>query len=141
MKELIVGAGVAASLGLYLGNLAQPQLALDAPAPMEPVAAVFTGWDDGASAAYAGPAPDHVIGSDWAPERHVVTMEPRAAPQPTPDEIELAYEERAFAEAADSAPQPEAPPAAPTYPPVAGDILAGTNGAAPPAAIDQTPEV
>ena len=136
----MVGAGVAAALGLYLGNLAQPQLALEDPAPMQAAAAVFTGWNDPAPAAYAEHEPAYVMGSDWLPQKHVVVAERHATPAPTADDIEWAYEERAFAESA--AGLPEAPPAPPpTYPSVAGDILAGTHGVEAPAAVDLTPEV
>lgn len=135
----MIGAGVAAALGLYLGNLAQPKLDLQAPAPMQAATAVFTDWSDPAPVAYAGHAPDHVVGSDWLPQKHVVAVESDATPAPTADDIEWAYEERAFAEAA--APLPETPPpTSAAYPSVAGDILAGAHAAEAPT-VDETPEV
>jgi hypothetical protein len=140
MKELMVGAGVAAAMGLYLGNLAQPRLALDAPARMQPAMAVFTDWSESAPAAPASQAADHVAASDWRPQKQALAVQSHDTPMPTADDIEWAYEERAFAESA--APLPEAPPPAPaTYPSVAGDILAGTHRTEAPAAADPSPDV
>jgi hypothetical protein len=143
VKELIVGAGVAAALGLYLGDLAQPEFGLDSPELMQPAAVSFADWDDGAPAAHVGGVPEHVFGSD-RPRRHGVAVESHPASSSSVDEVEWAYAERPFADekiADDVARAPETPPAPPTYPSLAGDILAGTHGAEPPLALDLTPKV
>lgn len=134
MRELFLGSAPAAALGLLLGGMARPELAIEQPRPMEPaqVAYVSAPYEP---PAYAATPPSYVLGTDWTRRSRIFIASSYVEPTP-PEPADYAYAEHASVDA--SATEIFNPP--PSYPSVDGDILAGIGSAEPPVIETAAPE-
>jgi len=148
MRDIIIGAGVAATLGLALGAIARPNLLLQPGSiPMEPVA-TYALQGGAALPAYPGRTPDYVVGTDWATRNDDAVAaqalaEVAAAQSAGRDASAQVDEGRDDAWRVEEAgPDPgEAQPPPPSYPSVDGDILPGAAVANPSGAYHIAPSV
>lgn len=134
MRQLFIGASVAAALGLAAGGVLRPNLTLQA-GSSQMAANPQPQFDDSAAmTAYTGPAPDYVVGTDWLPRNDAAIAQalaeaPLPAPEPTYEPPPLRHERAEFdADAREPA----------AYPSERGDILAGLHAEAPSSSDDDS---
>lgn len=133
MKALFLGSAPAAALGVLLGNFAHPELAV-APPPMQPVEASYAPSALEPAPYYAPPPHPYVSRAEWRSALADPPPLPEPEPLPAVDAYAVAHYEPSEPPVADSE-QPK-----PSYPSVAGDILAGTERERPPPVEATQPE-
>jgi hypothetical protein len=133
VRRLLIGAGVAAALGLTAGGVLRPNLTLQGGSIEMEALPRPQAVETAEAASYSGPVPDYVLGSDWAPRNdaaigRALAEASKAAP-PTDQPAADSYERAEFdADAREPAPAPS--------PSQRRDILASSHAAEPPAAAD-----
>jgi hypothetical protein len=132
VRRLLIGAGVAAALGLTAGGVLRPNLTLQGGSIEMEAIPQPQAVETAEAVSYSGPAPDYVLGSDWVPRNdaaigRALAEAPKAA-SPSDQPPADSYERVEFdADAREPAASPSE----------RGDILASSHAAEPPAPADE----